>query len=165
MAWGADARYTRLVEQHGSTLLHLALLLTGNRSDAEDAVQDALIAVAARWAIAPPASGLAYLRKAVANRAIEIMRARREHPIAEVPDRAIDDLGFLAIEQDRRFFAIVDALPEGQRATVVLRYHADLDDRQIARILGITPETVRSQAHRALAKLREHANLLEGRDA
>lgn len=162
--WGADARYTRLVEQHGSTLLHLALLLTGNRHDAEDVVQDALISVASAWMIARPQSGLAYLRKAVANRALELGRRKREFAVETVPDAAIDDHGFLRLEQDRRFFAIVDALPERQRATVILRYHADLEDREIASILGVTPETVRSQAHRALATLRDHVAPLEGRD-
>jgi hypothetical protein len=38
--WRADARYTRLVQEHGSALLRLAVMLTGNRHDAEDAVQD-----------------------------------------------------------------------------------------------------------------------------
>ena len=41
-AWGADARYTRLVSEHADRLLHLAVLMTGNRHDAEDIVQDVL---------------------------------------------------------------------------------------------------------------------------
>jgi RNA polymerase sigma factor (sigma-70 family) len=42
-----------------------------------------------------------------------------------------------------------------QRAVLVLRYYLDLDDEQIARQLGISRVTVRTQASRALATLRE----------
>lgn len=35
--WGADARYTRLVEQHGSGLFHLTILFTGKRAVANRA--------------------------------------------------------------------------------------------------------------------------------
>jgi DNA-directed RNA polymerase specialized sigma24 family protein len=41
-----------------------------------------------------------------------------------------------------------------QRAVVVLRYHQDLPDAEIARLIGCREGTVRSHAHRALATLR-----------
>jgi RNA polymerase sigma factor (sigma-70 family) len=44
-----------------------------------------------------------------------------------------------------------------QRAVVVLRYYCDLSDEQIADTLGCSAATVRSQASRALARLRESA--------
>lgn len=46
------------------------------------------------------------------------------------------------------------ALPPRQRAAVVLRHWLDLDAAASAELLGCTPETVRSQAHRGLMKLR-----------
>lgn len=150
--WRADARYTRLIERHGTSLLKLAVMLTGDRADAEDAVQDALIAVASSPASAT--AGLPYLRRAVSNRAIDIIRSRRDVLTDAVPERPADDFRFLRLEQDRAFFARVDALPVGQRATIVLRYFADMDDRIIAETLGVSVQTVRSQAHHALTKLR-----------
>jgi len=42
-----------------------------------------------------------------------------------------------------------------QRAVLVMRYFDDLPDAEIATILGCGPGTVRSQAARALARLRE----------
>jgi RNA polymerase sigma-70 factor (sigma-E family) len=150
-AWGGDARYTRLVEQHSSSLFHLALLLTGNRHDAEDVLQDALISVAAKWS---SVLSLAYVRKAVSNRALDLVRRRRETPTDEVPEVSFTDSGFFEHEEDESFFQRVRRLPEKQRATLILRYYADLDDRAIASILGCSTETVRSQAHRGLAKLR-----------
>jgi RNA polymerase sigma-70 factor (sigma-E family) len=151
-AWGADARYTRMVEQHGRSLMHLAVLLTGNHADAEDAVQDALISVASSW---NPALPLAYLRKAVANKSMDVIRKRRDIPTDEIPDAATEERGFLRQQEDESFFELVRSLPEGQREILVLRYYADLDDRTIASVVGISAETVRSQAHRGLAKLRQ----------
>jgi len=163
--WSADARYTELVEKHGGNLLHLALLLTGNRHDAEDIVQDALISVARAWSTSKPTAGLAYLKRAVANRAIDVGRARRETPVSEITESYADDLGFLSYEDDQRFFALLAQLPERQRATLVLKFHADMDDRAIAKALKISVATVRSQAQHGLAKLRADQELLEGRNS
>ena len=161
--WGADARYTRLVDKHGGALLHLAILVTGNRHDAEDVVQDVLISVAKNWSAATPTAGFAYLKKAVANRAVDIHRQRREVPTDELPEGASDDYGFLAHEEKQRFFALLASLPERQRATLVLRFHADMDDRTIAQTLGVSIATVRSQAQHGLAKLRADQQILDER--
>jgi RNA polymerase sigma-70 factor (sigma-E family) len=151
-AWGADARYTAMIDKHGRSLMHFAILLTGNHADAEDVVQDALIAVAERWS---PSHPLSYLRKAVANKAIDLIRKRRDIPTAEMPETLVEERGFLRHEHDESFFALVRSLPEGQRSTLILRYYADLDDGAIAAILGVSRATVRSQAMRGLDKLRQ----------
>ncbi len=149
--WGADARYTRLVRDHGDGLLHLAILLTGNRHDGDDVEQDVLISVAKAWPVARP---LPYLKRAVANRAVDIMRKRREVLTDAPPEVAYIDQRLLEHEDQRRFFDLVQALPPRQREVLVLRYNADLDDATIAKTLGITVSTVRSQAQQALEKLR-----------
>jgi DNA-directed RNA polymerase specialized sigma24 family protein len=46
------------------------------------------------------------------------------------------------------------SLPAGQRAAVVLRYWLDLTETQAAAVLGCSVGNVKSQASRALAKLR-----------
>jgi len=159
--WGADARYTRLVEEHGEKLLHLAILLTGNRHDAEDVLQDVLISAAAAWPIAKP---LPYLKRAISNRAIDLIRRRHDVLTDAPPERPYDDAGFLRLERHRQFLALLRDLPERQRETLVLRYYAELDDAAIAKILGITVQTVRSNAHHALAKLRQHEGVRAGKD-
>jgi RNA polymerase sigma factor (sigma-70 family) len=159
--WRADARYTRLVEEHGTRLLHLAIMLTGNRHDAEDVVQDVLISVASAWPVSSP---VAYLKRAVTNRSIDVMRKRRDVLTDAPPERAVEDLGFLRHEEHRRFFAMVRDLPPRQRETIVLRYYADLDDQAIAKILGCSIQTVRSQAHHALTKLRAAEAANSGKD-
>ena len=154
MSWTTDARYTRLVQQHGDGLLRLAILLTGNRHDGEDVVQDVLIRVSAKWS---PALSLGYLKRAVANASIDVHRRRRDVLLAEPPERAVHDSGMFRLEEDERFFAIIQSLPAQQRATVVLKYHADLSDQLIATMLNVSIETVRSNNKRALAKLRSES--------
>lgn len=155
VSWGADAQLTRVVEQHGTALLRLAVLLTGNRHDGEDAVQNAVIAVAQSWQRTRPRAAAAYLRRAVANECLHLLRGRREITTDVAYERSFEEPGLLRYEEDQRFFALLAHLPEKQRATLVLRYFADLDDRAIGELLECSVETVRSQASRALAKLRQ----------
>ena len=59
--------------------------------------------------------------------------------------------------------AALARLPRRMRAVVVLRYYDDLPDAEIAELLGCAVGTVRSQAARALTKLRAYGALaLEG---
>ena len=59
-----------------------------------------------------------------------------------------------ASAQAIRVWAALAGLPPRQRAVVVLRYYESLSDDEIAAVLGISRGTVRSQASRALDKLR-----------
>lgn len=152
--WAADARYLQLIEQYSGSLMRLALLLTGDRHDAEDAVQDTLIAVAQAWPRVRLETAHAYLRRALTRRVLDGQRRRREFPAESLPERSVPDLGLLRLEEDRAFVERVRNLPERQRAVIVLRYYADLPDAEIARALRCSVATVRSQAHRALEKLR-----------
>lgn len=156
--WRADERYEFFVRQHGAELLRFAAMLTGNRADAEDVVQEALISVAGTWPRVRLKTAKAYARTTIARKVID--RARREDAASRgsPPDRASSDRALLKFEEDQNFFGMLDALPAKQRAVLVLRYYADLDDATIAEILRCSASTVRSQAHRGLNKLRTRAN-------
>jgi hypothetical protein len=49
----------------------------------------------------------------------------------------------------------VQGLPSRQRAVLVLRFHEDLAEAEVARLLGLPLGTVKSLAHRGLARLRD----------
>ncbi len=67
--------------------------------------------------------------------------------------------------QDDRsaLMAALMGLPRGQRTVVVLRYWMDMTETEVAAALGCSVGNVKSQASRALAKLRLSADLAEGK--
>ncbi|RIX29966.1 RNA polymerase sigma factor [Amnibacterium setariae] len=153
--WSADPRYTDLVRRRGGELLRAAAMLTGSRHDAEDALQEAYIAVSRSWPtrlFGSESAAFAYLRTAVLRKSIDLIRKR--HPSDDLLERTVEDRGLLRFEEDQAFFARLQHLPQQQRAVLVLRYYLDLDDRRIAELLDITRATVRSNAMRGLDKLR-----------
>jgi RNA polymerase sigma factor (sigma-70 family) len=163
--WAADSRFTDLVVRRRKDLVRLAVLLTGSKAEAEDAVQEAVLAVSRSWVrvLAQASEGVtySYLRTAVLRKVVDSHRKRI--PVADTVDVPVEDHGLLRFEQDRQFFALVAALPSQQRAVLVLRYYADFDDRRIAALLGSSRSTVRSNAMRGLDKLREQLKMKEKR--
>lgn len=155
--WSGDARFDAFIGRRRDELVKVAVLLTGSRHDAEDAVQEAVLAVSRSWGrvLAGAADPVvyAYLRRAVVRKCIDLQRARL--PLNEVPDRPVDDGNLLRFESDRRFFALLAGLPAQQRAVLVLRHYLDWDDARIASLLRVGRATVRSNAMRGLQKLRQ----------
>jgi RNA polymerase sigma-70 factor (sigma-E family) len=155
------------VAARGPALLHFAHLVTGNPADAQDAVQDALVAAYPRWErLRAAGTQDAYVRRSIVNRHISVWRSlrRRERPAAEpstiaaIPERA--DHAATIADADVAW-TLCQSLPRVQRAAVVLRYYGDQSYAQIANALGCTESTARSHVRRALITLRSR---LEGDD-
>jgi RNA polymerase sigma factor (sigma-70 family) len=85
-------------------------------------------------------------------------RWRGEVPAAQLPDAAAPDC-YSSIDSRQLLRAALAKLSPRQRAVVVLRYHQDLSEAQVADLLGISVGTVKSQAAKALAAMREQAAL------
>jgi RNA polymerase sigma factor (sigma-70 family) len=73
----------------------------------------------------------------------------REYPTATFRERARDEA-----QLDRTLWETVLTLPQRQRAIIALRYYEGMTEEDIARTMGCAKGTVKSQASRALAKLR-----------
>lgn len=144
------------VASRGPALLRLAFVLTGNRADAEDVVQDALSRALPRWSrIASVDNPDAYVRRMVVNAHTSWWRRfrRRETPVGEVVvPGAVDapDHG----NHDRLWRACL-RLPEVQRTAVVLRFYEELEYAEIADLAGVREGSVRSRVSRGLAAMRE----------
>jgi len=132
------------------SLLRLGRALTGSDQAAADLVQDALERVLVRWGRIESDDPEGYVRKVMVTRNVSLWRrVRRERLTAEVPETAYDDPG-----GDPALWAALNTLPPRQRAVIVLRYYEDLTEVQTADALEVSVGTVKSQAHRAMAKLR-----------
>ncbi|WP_166385045.1 SigE family RNA polymerase sigma factor [Catellatospora methionotrophica] len=151
----ADAAYVAFVETAWPRHLRLALLLTGDRWQAEELLQDSLVKLYERWRRLSRTDDLhAYLRKVLVNNHTSLWRRRRrENLVADVPEHAVADgpagPDALVLRDALR------ALPPRQRAVVVLRHYEDLPEREVAQVLGCAVGTVKSQHAKAIAKLRQ----------
>jgi RNA polymerase sigma-70 factor (sigma-E family) len=140
------------VAARGPALLRLAYVLTGNRHDAEDVVQDALSRALPRWArISAVDDPDAYVRRMVINAHTSWWRKfrKRESPVAEVLGGSIRSGA-----RDVELWQACRALPEPLRTAVVLRFYEDMEYAAIAALTGVREGSVRSRVSRGLAILR-----------
>jgi RNA polymerase sigma-70 factor (sigma-E family) len=154
-----EREFRELVAARATALLRTAYLLTGNPHDAQDLLQTALLATARRWSrIRNREQPEAYVRKAMYRHQINRWRTRARRPetlVAAPPEPltpARDHAADTVLRQG--LMAALLSLPPRQRAVVVLRYYEDRSEREVAALLDISLGTVRSQASKALARLR-----------
>jgi len=150
-----DEDFARYVQQRMPALLRFGYALTGDPHEAEDLVQDALERAGVRWKVLTRTGEGpdAYVRRIMANRRISRWRRRRrETLVAEVPDRG--QVGRDPLEGEPLWQALRQ-LPLRQRTVIVLRYYEDCSEAEIAAVLGVSAGTVKSQAAKARAHLRE----------
>ncbi|MFI5633867.1 MULTISPECIES: SigE family RNA polymerase sigma factor [unclassified Streptomyces] len=146
--------FREFVAMRSTALLRLAVLLTGgDRHAAEDLLQIALMKAYGRWAhIEQPE---AYIRQVMYRQQVNLWRLRRHRAETTVP--VLPESGRDAdADSDLRIalLAALGQLTKRQRAVVVLRYFEDLPEAEVAALLRCPVGTVRSTAHRSLAKLR-----------
>jgi RNA polymerase sigma factor (sigma-70 family) len=141
-----------LFDEEYDAMVRLAYVLVGDAHDAEEIVQEAFVEVQQRW------SGLlnpgGYLRTAVINGARR--RGRRERRRREIVRRNHLQLAGETAAADiyDHTLQVLDALPESQRAALVLAYYGGLGSAEIAEAMGCRPGTARSHVHRGLKRLR-----------
>ena len=152
-------RLAELYLTYSDGAVRLAYLMTGDRSLAEDLVQDAFVKLAGRFAdLRDPGAFEAYLRKTVVN--LARMHFRRKRVERAYVDREGREprrnavLPDLATHEEMKQALL--SLPSRQRAALVLRYYEDLSETQIADILRCRPGTVKSLLSRGMVRLRAH---------
>ncbi|MER7281746.1 SigE family RNA polymerase sigma factor [Dactylosporangium sp. NPDC000244] len=150
-----EAGYVAFVEAAWPRYLRVARLLTGDPHRAEELLQDCLVKLYPRWRrVARKGDPHAYLRRMLVNGNVSLWRrARRERLVAEPPDGA--DPRAAQGDPDRALQRALAVLPRQQRAVVVLRYYADLSEKDVAAALGCAVGTVKIHNARAMARLRE----------
>jgi RNA polymerase sigma-70 factor (sigma-E family) len=150
--WAAPDQFVEFVRDRHAALLQYAYLLSGDAHLAEDLVQDALERAGIAWRrIERRDDPEGYLRRIITNRYLNRIRAlRRERLVDSAPETGVAD----AERPDDSVVRLLGCLPRQQRAVMVMRYYLDLSEAQIAETLGCSAGTVKSNASRALARLR-----------
>ena len=151
-----DEDFAAFVNARWGALYRLAYLLTASPTSAEDLLQSTLEKAYMNWSrIGRMEYAEAYVRRMFANTLFSGRRRawHREEPWDELPEVMGDSLE-LSILDHSLLWPLVCALPDRQRAVIVLRYYEDLSEAQIADALGCAPGTVKSQSFAAIGALR-----------
>ncbi|MEV8633679.1 SigE family RNA polymerase sigma factor [Streptosporangium sp. NPDC051023] len=158
-----EATFDEFVAARSTALLRTAALVCGaSRHDAEDLVQNALERIYRHWGRIQHDNPEAYARKVVVNLAINLYRRRRviqEITFARPPDTLVHSPN---LELRDALLGELRRLPVRMRAVLVLRYWEDLSEAETAMLMGCSVGTVKSQAARGLARIRERMGTLEG---
>jgi RNA polymerase sigma-70 factor (sigma-E family) len=157
-----DDRYAAYVTARRPALVRSAVLLGCSREEAEDVTQTALVRCYTSWHKVVRADNPdAYVYRILVNCLAKSRRRRwwGERATAETPeqDARADPADAAATTAVVR--SALQRLSEEQRAVIVLRFFADLSERQVADALRIPVGTVKSRSARGLAQLSTDADL------
>lgn len=152
--------FRRLVDRHVRSLHRVAYRMIGDVVEAEDLAQEALLRLwrdAHRWQAGGSGSG-AWLTRVVVNLCLDRLRRRRFSGDEAVPERADDTpLAPETIDAERRraaTVAAVAALPDRQRAAIVLTYYEDMANQKAAEAMDMNIKAFESLLLRARGALR-----------
>ena len=157
-ALGDQLAFAEIVRQHQGMVFSLACYFLRDRWLAEELAQEVFLNLHQNLsAIKSPAHLTFWLRKVTSHRCIDQARRQKVRPqvsLDDVPEPVAEtsEGDFMLSDMLRR---VVDTLPEKARMVVVLRYQEDLEPAEIARVLDMPVNTVKSHLRRSLALLRD----------
>jgi RNA polymerase sigma factor (sigma-70 family) len=162
VARSEELALAELYDRHGRAAYALARRILRDPGLAEDAVQEAFLAVwrgAARF-VPERAGAASWIMMLVHRRAVDLVRReqrRRAEPYVELEDPgspSAEDAAWLRLERER-VQAALRRLSMEQRETLELAYFGGFTQQELADRLGRPLGTIKSQMFAALANLRE----------
>jgi RNA polymerase sigma-70 factor, ECF subfamily len=154
---GSDTAFAGLVQRHQRRAYAVARSIVLTHDDAEDAVQEGFLhAWRALARFRPEQAFGAWLHRIVANAALDIARRKKVRDADELQESVSSPFRDPAISAElrSRLSTALVALPERQRAVLVLHDVEGYKHSEIGRTLGIPEGTARSDLHHARAALR-----------
>ena len=155
---GDQLAFAEIVHQHQGMVFSLACHFLRDRWLAEELAQEVFLNLHENLsAIKSPAHLMFWLRKVTSHRCIDQTRRQKARPqvaLDDVPEPVArtEENDFMLSETLRR---VVDTLPEKARMVVILRYQEDLEPAEIAKVLEMPVNTVKSHLRRSLSILRD----------
>jgi RNA polymerase sigma-70 factor (ECF subfamily) len=164
--FGDRAAFEQLYRRYARSVFGLALRRLGDRSRAEEAVQETFASVWRSASTYRPerGPGAPWLYTVARNAIVDRARVRIDVP-AEVPETPDAEAGpperAEASWLTWRVHRALEELPEREREVVALAYWSGLSQSEVAEFLGIPLGTVKTRTRAALARL---AEILEGEE-
>lgn len=156
-----EAAFRQLVERHIDRAFGIALRIVGSRADAEDVVQDTMLKVwthRGKWQHGR-AKFSTWLYRVVTNRCIDLHRRPRTDNVDAVPEQADAQPDVVSTMQRNEVTHMLEdamqRLPEQQRIAVILSYHENMSNGEIAEVMDTTVSAVESLLKRGRQQLRD----------
>ena len=154
--------FEEVVREHERMVFSIAYHFLHNAAAAEEVAQDVFLELSRKLdGLESPTHVTYWLRRVACHRSIDYAR-RNKGAAAEVSWDDLPEYSQVArndppndVMLSKRLRQIVATLPEKMRMVVILRYQEEAGLEEIARIMGIPLNTVKSTLHRAHATLRE----------
>ena len=150
-----QTKFEQIYTQYRDIMYGVAYRILQNAHDAEDAVQQAFVKLAENIykieePLCPKTKG--YIVTIVENKAIDMYRRRHAHPQVEY----LDEIVGIQVEYNgsNALAECILKLPARQRSVIILKYSHGYENKEIARILGISLSNAQKLDQRAKAKLR-----------
>ena len=156
----------RLVyEKYKDDLLALAIALSNDRATAEDALHDVFVSFAQFAGKLQLRTSLkSYLSSCIANRIRNLQSSISRQTVkindTEIYQHDCNEPSRLAIsiEQSKQIETALSQLPYQQREVIVLHVHSQMRFKAIARLQGVSIDTIQSRYRYGLEKLRIQLN-------
>lgn len=156
-----EAAFRMLVERHIDRAYAIALRIVGNAADAEDVVQDTMLKIwshRGRWQHGR-AKFSTWLYRVISNRCIDLRRKPRNENVETVPEMADSQPGAVEVIERNQVNDMLELamqrLPEQQRVAVILSYHENMSNGEIAQVMDTTIAAVESLLKRGRQQLRQ----------
>lgn len=156
--------FERLVAKHQDAVYRQMVKVCGNREDAEDVLQEALLrAYKALGQLSNPVAFRAWLARIGRNVCYRLRTKEALLPIAELPSthpdgRPLPEEEAIIGDLVDRVHRAVESMTPLHREVYLLRDVEGLTTEEVARRLGISAAAVKSRLHRARAELRAALN-------
>lgn len=152
----ARARFAEVIREHQAMVFSIAWHFLHNRAIAEEIAQEVFLELYRRLdTIESPTHLMRWLRRVTSHRCLDYVRSAKvtislqDAPVLSYTPKPGDPA------RDQTLRSMIATLPEVQRLAVVLRYQEDLGPAEIAEVLDLPVNTVKSQLHRGLRLLRQ----------
>jgi RNA polymerase sigma-70 factor (ECF subfamily) len=157
-ARGDQTGFAEIVREHQGMVFSIAYHFLRNNSLAEELAQEVFLHLYQNLSkIQSPAHLKYWLRRVTAHRCIDQSRRqkfRQEVALEEIPEPSIASSS-PDLMLSERLQKTIASLPEKQRMIVILRYQEELGPAEIAEVLKMPVNTVKSTLNRSLAELRK----------
>lgn len=142
---------------HAEEIRRLAVFLTGEAEQGRDLAQEALVRTYRHWPRIKGDDPVPYTKRILVNLVRSAHRRKAvalRHEERTPPDPGIQPSGAGNVDDWLLVSDALRELPPVRRAAIVMRYYEDMSEADIARVLDRPVNTIKSDIHRGLKRLR-----------